>query len=186
MDEILSLYKWKQTVFNFSDLESIFGITNTQVLKNKIQFLKKKWILSSPRRGIYILKDKQVNSFELANKIYSPSYISFYSALYHHKMIFQYPQEVYLAYKKTELQDLWIIEVYLKTLKTSILLNPSGIMHNGLYSLASAERAFLDTLYLYGEIHFDALDMIDVSTVKDLLKIYNNKTLEKRALSYFR
>ena len=185
MDEILQLYKWKQTVFNFSDLESIFGITNTQVLKNKIQFLKKKWILSSPRRGIYVVRDKPVNSFELANKIYSPSYISFYSALYHHKMIFQYPEEVYLAYKKTQMQDIAGLQVELKTLKKNILLNPSGIIHNGLYSIASAERAFLDTLYLSGEIHFDNLDMIDVNKVKELLKIYQSKTLEKRAVSYF-
>lgn len=185
MNEVLQLYKWQQTVFNFSDLENIFGIRNIQVLKNKIQFLKKKWILISPRRGIYVVKDKLVNSFELANKIYSPSYVSFYSALYHHKMIFQYPQEVYLAYKKTLFQDLWIIQLQLKTLKTSILLNPSGIIHNGLYSLASAERAFLDTLYLYGEIHFDSLDMIDLDKIKNILPIYQSKILEKRALSYF-
>jgi predicted transcriptional regulator of viral defense system len=106
MNKILQLFKMQQSVFNFADLESIFCTDNKQVLKNKIQFLKKKGVLLSPRRGIYILEGKAINHFELANKIYCPSYISFFSALYHHQVIFQYPDEVYLAYKKTQMQNI--------------------------------------------------------------------------------
>lgn len=185
MDKILQLYNLEQSVFNFSDLENIFSLSNTQILKNKIHFLKKKGILLSPRKGIYVLRDKPVNSFELANKIYSPSYISFFSALYHHKMIFQYPQEVYLAYKKTQTLDLWAFKIQLKTLKKTVLLNPSGIINNGLYSIASPERAFLDTLYLYGETHFDNLDMINTQKLDQLIPIYETKNLKTRVLSYF-
>jgi hypothetical protein len=50
MNEILNLYKNKKTVFDFDDLKAIFAISNTQVLKNKIQYLKAKNILSSPTR----------------------------------------------------------------------------------------------------------------------------------------
>lgn len=185
MNEIIQLYKWKQSVFNFADLASVFSIHNTQVLKNKIQYLKKKGVIESPRRGIYTLKDTPIHPFELANKIYSPSYISLYSALYHHKVLFQYPSEVYLIYKKTQIQEVWDLTLKLRTMKKTILLNPSGIIHNGLYSIASAERAFLDTIYLYGDVHLDNLDILDIKILQELIPLYGTNTLEKKALSYF-
>ncbi|MDP2090277.1 MAG: hypothetical protein Q8K30_01650 [Candidatus Gracilibacteria bacterium] len=185
MKEILELYKLKQSVFNFDDLKSIFGIINNQVLKNKLQFLKSKNIIESVAKGIYILKDKEINKFELVNKIYSPSYISFFSALYHYSIIFQYDTDVYLAYMKSDSRKILDFEIKLKTLKNEILLNPSGIINNGLYSIASKERAFLDTLYLYSDIHLDNISGLDYDKVISLLDVYNNKLLEKKAKSYF-
>ncbi|MDP2395974.1 MAG: hypothetical protein Q8M44_03685, partial [bacterium] len=61
----------------------------------------------------------------LVNKIYSPSYISFFSALYHYSIIFQYDTDVYLAYMKSDSRKILDFEIKLKTLKNEILLNPS-------------------------------------------------------------
>ncbi len=185
MNELLKLYKDKKTVFNFDDLKTIFAISNNQVLKNKIHYLKTKNILSSPTRWIYILQDKELNKFELANKIYSPSYISFFSALYHHSIIFQYQDDVYLAYKKTDEKQILDFSIKLKNLKKTILLNPDWIINNWYYSIASPERAFLDTIYLFWDIHFDNISNIKLEEVIRLLPIYHNKALEKKAKSYF-
>lgn len=185
MEKILQLYNSKNTVFTFDELKAIFWIQNTQVFKNKLQFLKSKWILYSPTKWIYCLKDTQINKFELANKIYSPSYISFFSALYHHWIIFQYQNDVYLAYKKTDSKQILDFEIKLKTLKKEILLNPDWIINNGMYSIASPERAFLDTIYLFWDIHFDNISKLDYEKVIKLLPIYNNPTLEQKAKSYF-
>lgn len=185
MKNILKLYNSKNTIFSFDELKQIFWITNNQVLKNKIWYLKSKKIIYSPSRWIYALIDKKIDKFELVNKIYSPSYISFFSALYYHSIIFQYQNNVYLAYQKTDTKNIIDFEIKLKSLKKEILLNPSGIINTWTYSIASPERSFLDTIYLYSDIHFDNISKLDYEKILKLLPIYKNKTLEKKAKSYF-
>jgi len=46
------------------------------------------------------------------------------------------------------------------------------------------ERAFLDTLYLYKNYHFDNLSPINWKKVFEILPIYRNKALEKRVKNY--
>ncbi|MDD3645913.1 MAG: hypothetical protein PHH06_00735 [Candidatus Gracilibacteria bacterium] len=185
MNVLLKLSQSKNTVFSFDELQDIFGIENKQVFKNKLSSYVKKGILERISKGIYSLKDKKIDRFELANKIYSPSYISFFTALYHHGIIFQYENDVYLAYKKSDIKKIADFDIKLKCLKKDILLNPTGIVNNGTYSIAGAERAFLDTIYLYGDIYFDNLDKIDYEKVLELLDIYKKKSLEKKVKSYF-
>ncbi len=185
MDFILDLINSDSSVFSLDELELFWGIKNRQVLKNKIAYYKKKWILISVARGFYAVKWKEIDKFELANKIYSPSYISFFSALYHHSIIFQKQDDIYLAYKKTDIKKILDFEIKLKFLKKEILFNPDWIIHNWKYSIASKERAFLDTIYLYKDIYFDNISSLDLNKIKKLFWVYNNKTLEKRTLSYF-
>lgn len=57
----------------------------------------------------YILSDKKINDFELANFLQIPSYISFETALNYHGLLSQFPYEITSATcKKTnkkEFQD---------------------------------------------------------------------------------
>lgn len=185
MNKILALFNSKKTVFTFDELQELFWATNKQVLKNKLNNLVKKSILERLVRWIYCLKNKEVDKFELANKIYSPSYISFFSSLYFHSIIFQYDEDVYLAYKKTDIRKTPIININLKSLKKEILLNPTWIINNWEYSIAWPERAFLDTIYLYSDIHFDNISKLDYDKVLEILPIYNSKSMEKKVKSYF-
>lgn len=185
MNIILKLSNSKKTVFTFDEIQNIFLIQNKQVLKNKINSYVKKWILKRITRWIYSLEWKEINKFELANKIYSPSYISFFSALYHHSIIFQYENDVYLAYKKSDTKNILDFDIKLKNIKKETLLNPSWIINNWEYSIASAERAFLDTIYIYWDIYFDNIKNIDYKKVEELLEIYKSKNLEKKVKSYF-
>jgi len=99
-------------------------------------------------------------------------------------MIFQYQNDVFLAYQKSDTKKVLDFEIRLKHLKREILLNPSGIFHTGTCSIASPERAFLDTLYLYGAIHFDNLSMLDVDKIQELLPMYKNKKLIQLSQPY--
>lgn len=185
MDILFQLLSSKNTIFTFDELLSIFWSTNTQTFKNKLSYYIKKWILERVTRWIYSLKNKEINKFELTNKIYSPSYISFFSALYHHWIIFQYENDVYLAYKKSDTRKILDFDIKLKCVKKDILLNPTGIINNGIYSLAWPERAFLDTIYIYWDIHFDNISKLDYQTLLELLPIYKNANLEKKVKTYF-
>jgi hypothetical protein len=76
-------------------------------------------------------------------------------------------------------------EIKLKNLKKEILLNPSWIINNWNYSIAWKERAFLDTIYLYWDIHFDNISKLDYEKILELLPIYWSKSLKKKVESYF-
>ena len=185
MNIILKLSQSSSTVFTFDELKTLFWIKNNQALKNKLSYYIKIWLLERIVRWVYSLKDKEINRFELANKIFSPGYISFFSALYLYWIIFQYEEDVYLAYKKSDTRKTPLVNVRLKSLKKKILLNPTWIINKWSYSIASPERAFLDTIYIYRDIYFDNISGLDQNQIFELLKIYNSKTLEKRVKSYF-
>ncbi len=75
-------------------------------------------------------------------------------------------------------------DIVLKKLKDDLLFNPEWIEVKNNYSIASKERAFLDTLYIFWETYFDNLDDIDFEKVKELMKIYNSRKLENLVLTY--
>jgi predicted transcriptional regulator of viral defense system len=185
MKDLLKLFSSDKTVFSFAELKEIYWNKNAQSLRNKLAYNVKTWKLEKVAKWIYAIKWKEINSFELANKIYSPSYISFFSALYHHSIIFQYEKNIYLAYKKSDTKKILDFEIKLKNLKKEILLNPSWIINNWNYSIAWKERAFLDTIYIYSDVYFDDISKLDYEKILELLPIYDNKSLEKKAKSYF-
>ncbi len=180
---ILKLLKNKQVIYTVNELAKYIRHSSENYLRIRISYYCKKWIFKRLARWIYATRDKY-DVFELANKIYSPSYISFYSALYHHKIIFQYSLDVYLAYQKSDSKQLDGFKIILKNLKKDLLFNSEGIEINEQYSIASKERAFLDTLYIYGETFFDNLEGLDWWKVKELVKIYKSKKLEKLLQTY--
>lgn len=138
------------------------------------------WMGSSPRPQTSHGYDR----FEFANKIYAPSYVSFFSALYYHKVIFQYQSDVYLAYRKTDTKKLKDFSIILKNLKSDVLFNPEWVVIQEFYSIAGRERAFLDTLYIFWETYFDNLDHMDWEYVLKLINIYHSPRLERLVQDY--
>ena len=64
-----------------------------------------------------------------------------------------------------------------RKIKSEILTNPYGINENNAYSIASTERAFLDTLYIHKDYYFDNLSVINWDEASDMIKIYDNKRM---------
>ncbi len=181
---ILKLFEYKASIFNYDDFASIFKDLNRDYLKIKINNLCKEQILVKLTKWIYYLKNKWYDSFELVAKIYSPSYISFHSALYHHSMIFQLPEWTSFAYLRNIEKYIQYDFIYSKRLKEEILYNTNWIISNWLFSIASRERAFLDTLYIYWDIYIDNLSSLDKNKVLQMLDIYKNKKFEERVKLY--
>ena len=131
------------------------------------------------RRGIYA-KDKNYDRLELANKIFSPAYISFETVLAKEGVVFQHYDRIFVAsYLTREISCDGRIYAY-RRLKNYVLANSSGVEIKANYSIASRERAFLDTLYLNPNYHFDNLSSIDWTKCREILPIYGNKALAKR------
>lgn len=185
----LNIWNSKNSVFSVNELSLFIDHNSDKSLRQKISNYLKKWYLEKVYRWLYTIPWKTINPFELANKIYSPSYISLFSALYHHGIIFQpTPWEIYLAYKKSEtkkIENLWLI-INLKHFKSDILMCTDGLVFTNNYTIASPERAFLDTIYLYDNIYFDNIDNLDQKKLKNLLPIYKrDKMMTNRIKKYF-
>jgi hypothetical protein len=62
--------------------------------------------------------------------------------------------------------------------KKEILLNTAGIICENNISIATPERAFLDTLYLFGDVYFDNINGLNYRKIKAILPIYRSKRIE--------
>lgn len=183
-DFLLEIYKKKQTVFTLSEIALLFPQISYQNLKRKIFYYVKKGKILKLRKGIYGKED--FNPLELANKIYTPSYISFETVLKKEGIIFQETSIIFAASYLTRRIECAGIKIFYRKIRDEILINPKGIEKEENYFLASKERAFLDTVFVYKNYYFDNLSPLNWEKVFELLKIYKNKALEKRVNQYFK
>ena len=183
-DHLLDLMRSKSTIFTTKDVSLLWGETDIAFVRKKLYRYKKAGKLYSVRKGIYA-KDKRYEKYELATKIFTPSYISFETVLAKAGVIFQFYSQIFVAsYVSRELK----IDGHLyslKKIKDSILTNKIGIDMEENYFIASPERAFLDVVYLNKEYYFDNLGSIRWNKVAEILPIYGgNKRMEAKVEKY--
>jgi hypothetical protein len=169
----------KNSVFTFKDISLLWNESNINLIKRRINYYVKIGKLYSPRRGIYT-KDKNYNKFELANKIYTPAYISFETILAQAGVIFQFYSQIFVASYLTREIEIDDQKYSFRKIKDVVLINHKGLEFKENYWTASPERAFLDLLYLNKSYHFDNLDSLNKEKIFEILSIYKNKALEKR------
>lgn len=173
-----------QTVFTFKELLLIWN-TDAGIARRRISYYLKTGNLHAIRRGIYA-KDENYNRLELAAKIYTPAYISFETVLGRAGITFQYYAQIFVA---TYQSDEIIADeqpIVFRRLKSTILHNTSGVENRQRYAIASAERAFLDVVYLNREYHFDNLSPINWNTVYEIAPIYESKKVIERINKYYK
>ncbi len=183
--DILSILRADKTVFTFKEILLASEENDPNLLKRRLNYYVKKGELYSIRRGFYA-KDRSYNKFELATKLYTPSYISFETVLRQAGITFQYYETIFVASYLTREIDADNQKYEYKKMKDSILTNSAGIEKKDGYSIASPERALLDTLYRSKGYYFDNLNPLNWDEVFKLLPIYNNKRMEKTVEKLFK
>jgi len=182
---LLKILRGNSTVFTFKDILLASGETNSALLKRRISYYVKNKELYPIRRGIYA-KNKDYDRLELANKIFTPSYISFETVLAKAGLIFQhYGQTFAASYLSREIVCDGRKYVF-RRIKDTVLTNSSSVERKGNYFIAAKERAFLDTIYLNKTYHFDNLSSIDWDKCFEILAIYDNEAMAGRLRSYYR
>ena len=177
-DYLAELLRSKETVFTTKDAALLWKEGDPTSIKQRLYRYAKAGKLFRIRGGIYA-KDDQYNKYELATNIYTPAYISFETVLRNEGIIFQYYSQTFVAsYIKRDLVIGANTYVY-KSVPRRVLLNPAGIHSGETYAIASAERAFLDTLYVYKSYFFDNLRSINWDKVYELLPLYESPRLTK-------
>lgn len=180
---IAKLYQSPKTILTTKDIALIWGETNTTSLTSKIKYYAKEGSLIRLTRGIFV-KNKQYDVKELATSIYTPSYISFETVLREAGIIFQQYDSIFIAGPYPTKKKFGDQIIIFRRLKSSLLYNARGIKNEKNYSIATPERAFLDTIYLSPKFYFDNLRPINWELCFSLAKIYNNKQLLKRITKY--
>jgi len=148
--------------------------------------------------GFYVLADTQVDEsylFMLANRIYEPSYISRESALAYHLVI---PESVLgvtsVSSRKTRQFDSQWGRFSYRSIKPVLMFGYRVVEQDNMikYKIANLEKAVLD--YLYWNNRIDSNDdfaglrwntqelfgLEDNPLLKKYLKIFDNKTLDRR------
>ena len=175
---LAAILKSNKTVFTFKDIGLLWQETASPATRVRINYYVKKGEIIKLRRGIYA-KGKDYNRWEMATRIFTPAYVSFETVLAKEGLIFQFYEKIFVASYVT--REITIDrQVYaLRKIKNSVLTNPLGVEHSDETSIAVKERAFLDTLYVNADYHFDNLQALDWEKVFEIMPIYSNKRMEK-------
>jgi hypothetical protein len=183
-DYILDIMRSKKTVFTFKDLILLWGESDINFVKKKIHRYVKSGRMNSVRKGIYS-KDKNYNHFELATRIYTPSYISFETVLTRTGINFQHYGNIFVASYVTREIEADGQKISFIRIKDYVLSNTIGIEHINEVAIATKERAFLDRIYVSKDYHFDNLDVLDWDKIFEILPIYRNQRMNKKVQEYF-
>lgn len=182
---IATILRSPKTVFTFKDISLLWSDPDRKATIDGIHYYVKTGQMYRIRRGIYA-KDTRYSQEELATRIFTPSYISFETVLAKAGIIFQYYSQIFVASYLT--REIVIDEqtYSFKTIKDTVLMNSAGILHKEETSIATPERALLDTLYLNRDYHFDNLHSLDWDKVFEIVPIYQNKRLEKKIQEFYK
>ena len=177
-DYLTAILRSNKSIFSVSDVALLWQESNLNAIRVRLNYYARNGDLYRIRRNFYA-KDKKYDRLELANRLFSPSYVSFETALARNGMIFQYSTVISLASYLTRQVTIEGQEYSYKRIKESALLAPIGLDMHDSYTLASKERALLDMLYISPGFHLDNLRELNWNQVFEILPIYQNKRLEE-------
>ena len=179
------LLRSPKTIFSVKDVALLWAEDRGQKVSSRLNKYSKAGKLFRLRRGFYA-KDKNYDHFELATRIYTPSYVSFETVLTRSGINFQKYDSIFVASYVTRDIDVEGQKISFIRMKDYVLSNISGIEHEKGIAVATKERAFLDRIYISKDYHFDNLNALDWGKVFEILPIYHNKKMEKRVNDYFK
>lgn len=178
------LLRSTKTVFTNKDVALMWGVAADNAIRVRLNSYVRSGKLIRVHRGIYA-KDKNYNRFELATRIYTPSYISFETVLTRNGINFQYYGNIFVATYVTREIEADGQKISFVRIKDYVLSNTTGIEHVENVAIATKERAFLDRIYVSKDYHFDNLATLDWGKVFEILPIYHNQRMEKKVKTYF-
>jgi hypothetical protein len=177
------LLRSPKTIFSTTDAALLWNENDSSVVTDRLKKYVKAGKLVRPYRGLYA-KDQNYDRFELATRIYTPSYISFETVLTREGVNFQYYGNIFVASYVNREVAVGDQKITFVRMKDYVLSNTLGIEHDK-YATATRERAFLDRVYVSKDYHFDNLANLNWDKVFEILPIYHNKRMEKKVKEYF-
>jgi len=182
------LKKHNLEVFTTQEFINIFGLSSS-VAATKLTRYRQAGYLICPRRGVYYLGSEVEDKSKIANKVYSPSYISLDSALAKYDLI---PETVYTLTSVTtkatrEFTDDQTVYRYYRIKKEAF----TGYHQEDDTLWADPEKAVVDYLYFVSQGKRELNDRlrikkIDQKKVLFYAKFFNNTRLNKLIKTIFK
>jgi len=163
-------------LFHTKTLKDILGIEKQNALFSIIKKLINAGVLMRIEKNKYLLKGSNIKDFSIANFIYSPSYISFESALNFYGVLSQFPYEISSATSRKPVKKYFQDRIFTYThLQKNLFW---GYEKKDDFLIAYPEKALLDQLYLsskgYKKTNIDEYEFggIDIARFKKYLNKY--------------
>jgi len=186
------------TVFSRADIRQ----ADSAFHRRRLNEWQEKGYICKVIKGYYIFADRTLDEkvlFEIANRIYSPSYVSFEMALAYHGLI---PESVYgitsASTRKTSCFKTSIGAFIYRTIQPKLYFGFDLLKNNEkLFKLASPEKAFLDLFYIKTELRdavsFEGLrinrevflKLMNHSKINDYLGVYEQISLKRRVDNFW-
>jgi predicted transcriptional regulator of viral defense system len=176
---LTTILRSPKTVFTNGDIAMLWGEPSSEAVRVRLNYYVKQGNLFRIRRGLYA-KDKNYNKLELATRIFTPAYVSFETILSKEGVTFQFYSQIFVASYLTREITIDDQLYSFRKIRNLLLMNSIGVELKDESSLATKERALLDTLYLNPDYQFDNLDGVDWEKVFEILSVYGNKRMDKK------
>lgn len=156
----------KKQFFTFTSLSQLFDVKSSRTLEDIIRRLIDEKVLILLEKGKYQVEGANPTSFEVAQFLYSPSYISFETALNYHGILSQFPMEITSATTKKGIDKVIEGKNYVYA-KLNIKLY-TGYYKEGECLMALPEKALFDQLYMIAkgiktEQYLDEMDFSNIN-----------------------
>lgn len=186
------------TVFSLADIRQV----EPGFYRRRLNEWQEKGYIKKVVKGYYVFSGLDIDEkvlFEIANRIYSPSYISFEMALSYYGLI---PESVYgitsASTRKTSHFKTSVGEFFYRTIRPKLYFGFELFKNNEkLFKLASPEKAFIDLFYIKTELR-DAASfggmrvnrkefqkLVSRGKMNDYLSAYGQKSLKRRVDNFW-
>ena len=186
------------TVFSLAEIRQ----ADPEFHRRRLNEWQEKGYVRKIIRGYYVFADRALDEkvlFEIANRIYAPSYVSFEMALAYYGLI---PESVYgitsASTRKTSNFKTQIATFIYRTIRPKLYFGFDFLKNNGkLFKLASPEKAFLDLFYIKTELRDAAsfeglrinresfLKLMNRDKINGYLDVYGQVSLKRRINNFW-
>ena len=186
------------TVFSLADIRQ----ADPAFHRRRLNEWQEKGYIRNVIRGYYVFADRDLDEkilFEIANRIYAPSYVSFEMALAYYGLI---PESVYgitsASTRKTSRFETPIGSFIYRAIRPKLYFGFDFLKNNEkLFKLASAEKAFLDLFYIKTQLRDAAsfeelrinreafLRLMNRDKINGYLGVYGQLSLKRRVSNFW-
>ncbi len=186
------------TVFSLTDIERI----DSHFHRRRLNEWQDKGYIKKIIKGHYAFSELELNEnvlFEIANRIYPPSYISLKMALSYYHLI---PESIYgitsVSTRRTYNFKTPMAEFSYKTIKQEFFFGYNLVKYDNKYfKIASIEKAILDYFYInsnvgtesdFASIRIDKdmfFNQVNEERLHTLLEKFAKKALSKRIMTFW-
>ena len=166
-----------RSIFTPLDMRLLWRI-NALSAKTSAMRMVENGLIIRLANGYYALNDRY-SSYELANRLVSPSYVSFQASLFHAGINFQARREIgSVATRDCQKKVGDAIYTYV-AMKKELFFNMEGVVTREGVSMASPERAILDSFYFGYLPDIDDAGKLNKTTLAKLSALYP-QTVQKK------